>query len=109
MARLSLKSPAELLAELGERARHLRLHRNVPQAELAARADVPLRTLQRFERTGRASTVALVRIAFALGAEESLAALFPRPEPATLDEVLHTKEPARQRARRPSKSSERAR
>lgn len=102
MARLLLKGPAELLAEVGERARHLRLHRNVPQAEVAARADVPLRTLQRFERTGRASTFALVRIAFALGVEDSLGALFPSPEAATLDEVLRAKKPARQRARRSS-------
>lgn len=99
MARLSLKSPQEVLGQIGQRARDLRLHRNLTQVELGERADVALRSLQRFERTGRASTEAAVRIAFALGAEEPLEALFERPAPASIDEVLAEKRPGRKRAR----------
>jgi transcriptional regulator with XRE-family HTH domain len=101
MARLSLRSPPELLCEMGQRARALRLHRNLTQSELSARADVSLRTLRRFESTGRASTAAMVRIAFALGAEEQVDSLFPRPEARSMDEFLAAGDPRRQRARRP--------
>ncbi len=99
MARLTLKSPEEVLREIGERARALRLFRNLTQAELSQRANVALRTLQRFENTGRASTDVLARIAFALGAEEPMESMFQRPEPASIDEFLAEKEPGRQRAR----------
>jgi transcriptional regulator with XRE-family HTH domain len=99
MAQLSLRSPSEVLLEMGQRARALRLHRNVTQSQLSARADVSLRTLRRFERTGQASTAVMVRIAFALGAEEPIDALFPQPEARSIDEFLAAAEPGRQRAR----------
>jgi len=99
MARLVLKGPEEILTAIGERARGLRLHVNMSQVELAQRAAVPLRSLQRFESTGRANTDVVVRIAFVLAAEDSLDALFALPEPRTMDEVLAEKRPRRQRAR----------
>lgn len=99
MARLDLRSTNDVLREMGRRARALRLYRNLTQAELSERADVALRTLQRFENTGRASTELVVRVAFALGAEEPMDSLFPRPEPTSIDEFLADEEPGRQRAR----------
>jgi transcriptional regulator with XRE-family HTH domain len=100
MARLTLLSPPEVRAQIGQRARDLRLHQNLSQAELAGRSGVGLRTVQRFERSGNATVEVLVRIAFALGVEVDLAALFPIPEPRTLDDVLRADAPARKRARR---------
>jgi len=99
MARLSLHSPEEVLVGIGQRARELRLFRNLTQSELSKRADVGLRTLQRFETTGRVSMEVAVRVAFVLSAEEALDALFQPPEPSTIDEVLAEKRPGRKRAR----------
>ena len=101
MASLSLQSPGDVLREMGRRAKALRLHQNVTQAQLSGRADVSLRTVRRFESTGRASTAVMVRIAFALGAEEPLDALFPQPKARSMDEFLADDEPGRQRARGP--------
>ena len=100
MARLSLHSPEEVLLGIGHRARELRLFRNLTQAELSKRADVGLRTLQRFETTGRVSMEVAVRVAFVLSAEDALEALFERPEPTTIDQVLAENRTGRKRARR---------
>lgn len=86
MARLTLKAPGERLQDLGRRAQALRKHRELTQAELSARADVSLRSLQRFETTGRGSTELLIRIAYALGAEQRIDELFELPRAATLAE-----------------------
>ena len=99
MARLTLKSPEEVLQQIASSARELRLQKNLTQAELGKRADVALRSLQRFENTGRSSTETLVRIAFALGVEDALDALFARPEPGSMDEFLDDEKPRRRRAR----------
>jgi transcriptional regulator with XRE-family HTH domain len=91
------------LAALGERARRLRVLRGLTQADLAARAGVGTATLHRFERTGRATTENVVRIAVALHAEDALAGLFAAPAFASLDEVLERPESGvRRRVRRRS-------
>jgi len=86
MARLTLKGPGERLQELGRRAQALRKHRELTQAELSVRADVSLRSLQRFETTGHGSTELLIRIAYALSAEQRIDELFELPRAATLAE-----------------------
>src|SRR3989442_840819 len=94
-------SYVELLAEVGLRARRLRLTRDLQQRELAARAGVGQATVQRFERTGRASMENALRIAFALDAQDGFAQLFEAPKYRSLDEALARPDAQqRQRVRR---------
>lgn len=95
---LLIQSPDEMALTLAERARDLRLAKNLSQQGLADRAGVPLGTLKRFERTGQIALVSLIRIAVALDAAEPLQAWFQRPAFQTLDEALAATQP-RQRGR----------
>ena len=78
----------EMSRAIGERARRLRLTRNLRQEELATRAGVGIATVSRFEKTGAASVETVLRIATALNAESSFDRLFEPPPYATLDEAL---------------------
>jgi transcriptional regulator with XRE-family HTH domain len=78
----------ETLRALGARARELRLLRNLPQEELAARAGLGIATVRRFEKTGKASIEGVLRIATALGAEQAFDKLFEAPAYTSLDEAL---------------------
>lgn len=93
---------SDTLRMLGGRARALRIARDLQQKELAERAGITPGTVVRFERTGRASIENVLRIAVALGVDDTFAQLFVAPRYRTLDEALA--EPAarvRQRVRRP--------
>ncbi|MBM4783485.1 MAG: helix-turn-helix transcriptional regulator [Archangiaceae bacterium] len=78
----------DILRGLAERARALRVLRQLRQEELANRAGVGVMTVRRFEKTGRASMENVLRIAFALRAEAAFEALFQAPKYRTLDEAL---------------------
>ena len=93
-----MTSPSEVLADLAQRARQRRLDLELTQAGLAERSNVSLGTLKQFERTGKAQLETVIRLAFALGAEEEFAALFPPRPPQTIDDILSPR--ARQRGRR---------
>jgi transcriptional regulator with XRE-family HTH domain len=89
------------LATLARRARTLRILRELQQADVASRAGLGLATVRRFERTGRASTDTVLRIATVLGAEDGVDRLFEPPKYRTLDEALaQGAAPTRQRVRR---------
>ena len=91
----------EVLRALGQRARDLRLARNLRQDEVAERAGVGLATVQRFERLGTASLESALRIATALRAEAAFDALFQPPTYRSIDEALQGSEsPMRQRVRK---------
>ncbi len=90
----------ETLRGIGERARKLRLMRNLRQEELATRAGVGIATVRRFEKTGGASIENVLRIATVLNAERTFEKLFEAPPFASLDEALARPEVThRQRAR----------
>lgn len=76
-------------------AKAWRLALNIPQADLARRAGVPLPTLKRFEQSGEVALATLLRIAGALDALDGFGALFP---PAAGSGTP----PGRQRARGPA-------
>jgi transcriptional regulator with XRE-family HTH domain len=96
-----MESYLEALAALGQRARQLRLLRNLQQRDLASRAGIGIGTVARFERTGRASVENVLRIATALGADEGFARLFELPKYSSLDEALaRPRKVERQRVRR---------
>ena len=83
-----VKTFQEALGGVGERARQLRLLRNLRQSDLAQRAGVGVATVHRFEKTGSASIENVLRIATALNAEGSFERLFEAPAYASLDEAL---------------------
>jgi transcriptional regulator with XRE-family HTH domain len=78
----------EILSAVGERARRLRLLRNLRQSELAIRAGIGVATVHRFETTGTASIENVLRIAMALSADAAFDKLFEAPAYASLDEAL---------------------
>jgi transcriptional regulator with XRE-family HTH domain len=89
---------AESLRALGERARQLRLIRELSQAELAERAGVGVVTIHRFEKSGAGSIETLLRVATALDAEEPFESLFEAPAYTSIDDALARPAKTRQRA-----------
>lgn len=85
-----MKTSQEIVIELGERMRTLRLLRNLTQAGLAERSGVSLATLRKFEKTGQISLQSLVKLAIPLGAENGFDLLFADVEEqvVTIDELL---------------------
>ena len=74
--------------EIAQRAKQLRLHANLTQANLAKRAGIGLATVQRFEKHGQAGFDAVLAIAWVLRAEAGFARLFELPPFRTIDEAL---------------------
>ena len=90
------KSPEEIALDLGERIRALRLATNATQAFIADKAGVTERSLRDLE-TGQGSSVqTLIRVLKALGVDDVIAAIAPRPLVSPL-QLLDSK--PRQRAR----------
>lgn len=90
-----------LLAELGARVAAERLAQNLTQAELAERAGLGLRTVQRLEAGASATQLSgLLRVLRVLGLVERLATLLPEPRPSPV--AL-----ARERGRRRRRASPR--
>ena len=89
------KSPDEIAAGLGDRLRALRLAADLTQAVVADKAGVSERSLRDLE-AGQGSTVqTLVRVLKALGADDVIDALAPRPAVSPLQLLKHK---SRQRA-----------
>jgi transcriptional regulator with XRE-family HTH domain len=89
------KSPDEIATGLGERIRALRLAADLTQAVVADKAGVSERSLRDLEG-GQGSTVqTLVRVLKALGADDVIDALVPRPAVSPLQLL---KNRSRQRA-----------
>jgi transcriptional regulator with XRE-family HTH domain len=74
-------SHEQACAYLGSKVRQWRRTERLSQAELAARAEVPLRTYKRFETHGKANLETFVQVLRALGRTQYLFMLFPMPVP----------------------------
>lgn len=85
---LKISSPNDTLKRLAQRAKRRRLDANLTQQGLAERSQLSLGTLKLFERTGKASTEFVVRLAFALNAEKEFDALFPSAAPKSIGDVI---------------------
>lgn len=85
MASSPIRSPEDLAVELGERVRDLRLSQSYTQQSLADKAGIGLRPLKDLE-AGRGSRVlTLIKVLKALGAEDGIETLAPRPTISPMD------------------------
>ena len=80
--------PGEVMRDVAVREKALRKSRHLTQRQLAEKASVSLGSLRRFEQTGQVSFDSLVAIAFALGCESQLDALFAKPAYSSIQEVI---------------------
>lgn len=88
---LQLVTSDEVLLQMGTWIRLERQRLKWKQSELARRSNVPASTISRLERTGLASTDALMRILFALNRLDEMARfLHERLRYASLPQTLHT-------------------
>jgi transcriptional regulator with XRE-family HTH domain len=93
----SLTDEAVLL-ELGRRVTAIRLGQNLTQRDLAERAGLGLRTVQRLERGENATQLGgFVRVCRALGLLDRLDQLLAEPPPSPIEQ-LQRQERRRQRA-----------
>lgn len=87
---LQLVTSDEVLLQMGAWIRLERQRLKWKQSELARRSNVPASTISRLERTGLASTDALMRILFALNRLDEMARfLHERLRYASLPQTLH--------------------
>lgn len=92
-------TPQEIETELGERLKKLRVHRNLDQTTLAARAGISVRTLRNLESGSGSSLHTLIQVVRALGREQWFETIAPVP---TINPLMLTRTAApRQRASKP--------
>jgi len=93
---LSIKSTSQILSELAEKVRQLRLERDWSQEELARRSGIRPATYRLFEQTGKISLPRFVRIIEALGKVADLDVLLARRE---IPKISELQKPKRQRGK----------
>lgn len=85
---VTLLSPAELAAELGQRVRRERLRQNLTQRTLAARSGVSRVTVTRMEADGTANLTSFLAVLTALRRTGDLAELLEPPPVMSLS-LIH--------------------
>ena len=82
---LEMKSPVDVMKEISQRAKALRLAQNITQQELADKVGIAVGTVKRFEKTGEIQLNHLLRIALVLGRLDEFSNLFAADDvPASL-------------------------
>lgn len=76
-----------ILSEVGERLTRARLSRNLTQAELADRAGVAKRTIERMESGESVQLTSFVRILRALDLADRIDALLLEPGPSPMEQL----------------------
>lgn len=98
---MNLKTESEIMQEIAERVRALRVEHQLTQADLSDRAGISLGTYRRFEQTGNIDLLRLIKIAQILYREDDFEQLFQRTSETSLDaiekRVSQTGEPRAQR------------
>jgi transcriptional regulator with XRE-family HTH domain len=91
MLSILLKTPVEILEEIGARAKDARLALGFTRKTLSVRSGVPEATIKRFETTGQIGTEALVNIAMALNKTSNLDELFKETPASYINETPSNK------------------
>ena len=99
---LTLLTSDAIVLELGKRLTRLRLAQNLTQAQLALRAGVAKRTVERLEAGSATQLHNFVCICRALGVADNFELLVPEPTISPID-LLRLKGEQRQRASRSKK------
>jgi len=79
--------PEEISLRMGSRVKALRLLAGWKRATLAARAGVSEASLRRFEQTGQASLLLVLRVAMSLGRLDEFAGLLDMPPANSIDDL----------------------
>ena len=95
----SMISPNDVMLQMANRLRKLRIEQNITQLELARRVGVAVGTVKRFEHTGEVQFRTLLDIAFVLGRLDDFQMIFASiDKPKSLFSMKDIRE--RKRARR---------
>ena len=82
------KLPVEIQRLLSTSFRTARKARKHSRREASIRSGVPEATIRRFEDTGEISLRQLLMLCDVYGSPEAVEALFPNPEPQSMDELI---------------------
>lgn len=99
---LATSRTPDVLRELGERIKTLRLQRNLRVRDLGAASGVSARTINRLEAGSPVSTENLVRVLRGLGRLQALDAFLPPPE-VSPRQIARLRGKVRQRASGPGR------
>ena len=83
-----LETPIDIAKQVSINFRKYRKKRHITMKELSARSGVSYPSLKRFEYTGEISFTSLVKLAYILGAEDEIKALFSSPVPTSIEELF---------------------
>ena len=97
MISIEYKTQAEILQDIGARAKSARLRENMSRKTLAEKAGVAEASLKRFETTGHISLSSLVQLLISLDRLSDLDELLAEQAPLSIRELYDTK---RQRGRK---------
>ena len=97
MISIKYKTPAQVLQDIGARAKSARLRENMSRKTLADKAGVAEASLKRFETSGHISLSSLVQLLTSLDRLSELDELLPEKTPLSIRELTDTK---RQRGRK---------
>ncbi len=84
----SFNTHEEVAIKVAEKAKSLRLGKDLSRKTLAEKSGVPESTIKHFEMTGQVGFMALLKIAFALNRLEDFEKLFDPVANISLDEVI---------------------
>jgi transcriptional regulator with XRE-family HTH domain len=93
------RTPSEIAVEVGSNLKKLRVHKNLDQATIAARAGISVRSLRNLENGDGSSLHTLILVLRVLGREAWFDTIAPVP---TINPVMMTRKAVpRQRASKP--------
>lgn len=96
----SMISPNDVMLQMANRLRKLRIEQNITQLELARRVGVAPGTIKRFEHTGEVQFRTLLDIAFVLGRLDDFQMIFNSiDKPESLFTTKKSKERKRARSK----------
>jgi DNA-binding XRE family transcriptional regulator len=95
----NFSSADEISLVLGQRLKHLRIQKEIAQADMAQRMGVSRSTLNTLENTGKGSVTTWIKWVQCLGQEAQLQPLF-KPVIASIADMAKQQKPVRQRVTR---------